>query len=48
VTFAPGMAAEGVKPFCAIYSTFLQAGAPASRALWREIGPDLGFALIVW
>lgn len=24
VTFAAGMAAEGLKPFCAIYSTFLQ------------------------
>merc|ERR1719183_332311 len=24
VTFAAGMAAEGIKPFCAIYSTFLQ------------------------
>ncbi|MEM9724722.1 MAG: 1-deoxy-D-xylulose-5-phosphate synthase [Pseudomonadota bacterium] len=26
VTFCAGMAAEGVKPFCAIYSTFLQRG----------------------
>jgi 1-deoxy-D-xylulose-5-phosphate synthase len=26
VTFAAGMAAEGFKPFCAIYSTFLQRG----------------------
>eukprot|EP00274_Cyanoptyche_gloeocystis_P008431 CAMPEP_0196658400 /NCGR_PEP_ID=MMETSP1086-20130531/29559_1 /TAXON_ID=77921 /ORGANISM="Cyanoptyche gloeocystis , Strain SAG4.97" /LENGTH=648 /DNA_ID=CAMNT_0041991959 /DNA_START=462 /DNA_END=2408 /DNA_ORIENTATION=+ len=26
VTFAGGMAAEGFKPFCAIYSTFLQRG----------------------
>ena len=26
VTFAAGMAVEGVKPFCAIYSTFLQRG----------------------
>ncbi len=26
VTFAAGMAAEGIKPFCAIYSTFLQRG----------------------
>jgi len=26
VTFAAGMAAEGMKPFCAIYSTFLQRG----------------------
>ncbi len=26
VTFAAGMAAEGYKPFCAIYSTFLQRG----------------------
>ncbi len=26
VTFAAGLAAEGVKPFCAIYSTFLQRG----------------------
>ena len=24
VTFAAGLAAEGYKPFCAIYSTFLQ------------------------
>ncbi len=24
VTFAAGLAAEGFKPFCAIYSTFLQ------------------------
>ena len=24
VTFAAGLAAEGLKPFCAIYSTFLQ------------------------
>ena len=24
VTFAAGMATEGLKPFCAIYSTFLQ------------------------
>jgi 1-deoxy-D-xylulose-5-phosphate synthase len=26
VTFAGAMAAEGLKPFCAIYSTFLQRG----------------------
>src|SRR3546814_17404439 len=26
VTFAAGMATEGMKPFCAIYSTFLQRG----------------------
>ncbi len=26
VTFAAGLASEGVKPFCAIYSTFLQRG----------------------
>ncbi len=26
VTFAAGLAAEGMKPFCAIYSTFLQRG----------------------
>jgi 1-deoxy-D-xylulose-5-phosphate synthase len=26
VTFAAGMAAEGIKPFCALYSTFLQRG----------------------
>ena len=26
VTFAGGMAAGGLKPFCAIYSTFLQRG----------------------
>jgi len=26
VTFAAGMAAEGLKPFCAIYSTFMQRG----------------------
>ena len=26
VTFAAGMATEGLKPFCAIYSTFLQRG----------------------
>jgi 1-deoxy-D-xylulose-5-phosphate synthase len=26
VTFAAGLAAEGIKPFCAIYSTFLQRG----------------------
>lgn len=26
VTFSAGMAAEGLKPFCAIYSTFLQRG----------------------
>jgi len=26
VTFAAGLAAEGLKPFCAIYSTFLQRG----------------------
>jgi len=26
ITFAAGMAAEGYKPFCAIYSTFLQRG----------------------
>ena len=26
VTFAAGMASEGLKPFCAIYSTFLQRG----------------------
>jgi 1-deoxy-D-xylulose-5-phosphate synthase len=26
VTFAAGMAADGLKPFCAIYSTFLQRG----------------------
>jgi 1-deoxy-D-xylulose-5-phosphate synthase len=26
VTFAAGMAASGLKPFCAIYSTFLQRG----------------------
>eukprot|EP01031_Cornospumella_fuschlensis_P021654 gene21654-biopygen18204 len=26
VTFAAGLAAEGYKPFCALYSTFLQRG----------------------
>lgn len=26
VTFAGAMAAEGLKPFCAIYSTFMQRG----------------------
>jgi 1-deoxy-D-xylulose-5-phosphate synthase len=26
VTFAAGMAAAGLRPFCAIYSTFLQSG----------------------
>ncbi|PIW27716.1 MAG: 1-deoxy-D-xylulose-5-phosphate synthase, partial [Rhodospirillales bacterium CG15_BIG_FIL_POST_REV_8_21_14_020_66_15] len=26
VTFAAGLATEGYKPFCAIYSTFLQRG----------------------
>ena len=26
VTFAAGLATEGMKPFCAIYSTFLQRG----------------------
>lgn len=26
VTFAAGLAAEGIKPFCALYSTFLQRG----------------------
>ena len=26
VTFAAGLAADGMKPFCAIYSTFLQRG----------------------
>lgn len=26
VTFAAGLASEGVKPFCAIYSSFLQRG----------------------
>ena len=26
VTFAAGLAAEGLKPFCAIYSSFLQRG----------------------
>lgn len=26
VTFAAGLATEGLKPFCAIYSTFLQRG----------------------
>ena len=26
VTFAAGLACEGLRPFCAIYSTFLQRG----------------------
>ena len=26
VTFAAGLACEGLKPFCALYSTFLQRG----------------------
>lgn len=26
MTFAAGMAVEGLKPFCAIYSTFMQRG----------------------
>ena len=26
VTFAAGLAAQGMRPFCAIYSTFLQRG----------------------
>jgi 1-deoxy-D-xylulose-5-phosphate synthase len=32
VTFAAGLATEGFKPFCAIYSTFLQRGYDSSAS----------------
>lgn len=32
VTFAAGLAVEGVKPFCAIYSTFMQVRTGGSRS----------------
>lgn len=33
VTFAAGLATEGLKPFCAIYSSFLQRGYDQVRSL---------------
>ena len=35
VTFAAGLATEGYKPFCAIYSTFLQRGYDQVGTTWR-------------
>src|SRR5262249_6804463 len=35
VTFAAGMACDGMRPFCAIYSTFLQRG-------WDQMEHDVG------
>ena len=32
VTFAAGLAVEGIKPFCAVYSTFLQRGCAHAAA----------------
>jgi len=34
-TFAAGLATEGYKPFCAIYSTFLQRGYDQIVQMWR-------------
>ncbi len=34
VTFAAGMATDGMKPFCAIYSTFLQRGYDRWSTTW--------------
>lgn len=34
VTFAAGLACEGIKPFCAIYSSFLQRGYDQARKLY--------------
>ena len=38
VTFAAGLAVEGLKPFCAVYSTFLQRGYDQVWHMyrWRE------------
>jgi len=36
VTFAAGLATEGYKPFCAIYSTFLQRVTTRSSTTWRS------------
>lgn len=35
VTFAAGLATEGLKPFCAIYSSFLQRGYDQVQATFR-------------
>lgn len=38
VTFAAGLAAEGLKPFCAIYSSFLQRGYDQvdDKNIWKK------------
>lgn len=37
VTFAAGLASEGLKPFCAIYSSFLQRGYDQVKLLHKNI-----------
>lgn len=35
VTFSGGLAKDGVRPFCCIYSTFLQRGLTKLSMTWR-------------
>lgn len=37
VTFAAGLACEGLKPFCAIYSSFMQRAYDQVLAAWQEV-----------
>lgn len=49
VTFAAGLAAEGLKPFCAIYSSFLQRGydqVSSSKRIVGELGCMPQFLLL--
>lgn len=47
VTFAAGLAAEGLKPFCAIYSSFLQRG--YDQVISKEVHIRLIWAFVsVW
>lgn len=41
VTFAAGLATEGLKPFCAIYSTFLQRG-------YDQVRNGLRLPIVIW
>lgn len=50
VTFAAGLAAEGLKPFCAIYSSFLQRGfdqVPKKLILYRIDAKNCCFILVI-
>lgn len=49
VTFAAGLACEGLKPFCTIYSTFLQRGYDQVRFLpLFTLSPSCCFSCLSW